>query len=228
MRQIVLDTETTGLDPSKGHRVIEIGAVEIIDRRLTGNNFHVYLNPERPCDPDAVRIHGLTDEFLQDKPLFADLAEDFLAYLGSDELIIHNAPFDIGFLSAELGLLQRGKLPNPVIDTLVEARRRFPGQKNDLDTLCRRYSVDNSQRSLHGALLDCELLAEVYLAMSGGQVDMGLMDAAPADATGKSRVRTLPAVRPQGRLRVISASPEEKAAHAAYLAGMGNALWEKV
>ncbi|MBU2754878.1 DNA polymerase III subunit epsilon [Acidithiobacillus sp. CV18-2] len=226
MRQIVLDTETTGLDPSKGHRVIEIGAVEIIDRRLTGNNFHVYLNPERPCDPDAVRIHGLTDEFLQDKPLFADLAEDFLAYLGSDELIIHNAPFDIGFLSAELGLVQRSKLQNPVIDTLVEARRRFPGQKNDLDTLCRRYAVDNSQRSLHGALLDCELLAEVYLAMSGGQVDMGLMDAAPTDATGKGR--SLPAVRPQGRLRVISASPEEKAAHAAYLAGMGNALWEKV
>ncbi|WP_308389197.1 DNA polymerase III subunit epsilon [Acidithiobacillus sp. AMEEHan] len=228
MRQIVLDTETTGLDPSKGHRVIEIGAVEIIDRRLTGNNFHVYLNPGRSCDPDAVRIHGLTDEFLQDKPLFADLVEEFLAYLGSDELIIHNAPFDIGFLSAELRLLQRGKLQNPVIDTLVEARRRFPGQKNDLDTLCRRYSVDNSQRSLHGALLDCELLAEVYLAMSGGQVDMGLMDAAPADATGKTGTAARPTVRPQGRLRIIAASPEERAAHDAYLAAMGNSLWEKI
>ncbi|MEY2342854.1 DNA polymerase III subunit epsilon [Acidithiobacillus sp. IBUN Pt1247-S3] len=224
VRQIVLDTETTGLDPGKGHRVIEIGAVEIVDRRLTGNNYHVYLNPERSSDPDAVRIHGLTDEFLQDKPLFAELAEGFLAYLGADELIIHNAPFDMGFLGAELTRAQRKKLQNPVFDSLVEARRRFPGQKNDLNTLCRRFSVDNSQRTLHGALLDCELLAEVYLAMTGGQVDMGLLDVSAGNAASKSPVQTT-TPRPEGRLRVIVASAEELAAHDAYLGGMGNALW---
>ncbi len=226
MRQIVLDTETTGLDPGKGHRIIEIGAVEIVDRRLTGNNYHVYLNPERPCDPDAVRIHGLTDEFLQDKPLFGDLMEEFLGYVGNDELIIHNAPFDLGFFAAELRLQQRDQLKNPVYDSLVEARRRFPGQKNDLNSLCRRFAVDNSQRALHGALLDCELLADVYLAMTGGQVDMGLSDAPERVTARPGAVVNLPQ-RPAGRLRVISATAEEMAAHTAYLQQMGNALWQE-
>jgi len=224
MRQIVLDTETTGLDPAQGHRIIEIGAVEIIDRRCTGNNFHVYLNPERPCDPEAVRVHGLTDDFLADKPLFAEQVEAFLAYLGNAELIIHNAPFDLGFLKAELQRLERPSLQNPVYDSLIEARRRFPGQKNDLNTLCRRFFVDNSQRSLHGALLDCELLAEVYLAMTGGQVDIGLQENSPT-SVAEQRSAPRPTLRPQGKLRVITASAEEEAAHAAYLAEMGNALW---
>ncbi|MEL5848764.1 MAG: DNA polymerase III subunit epsilon [Candidatus Igneacidithiobacillus chanchocoensis] len=223
MRQIVLDTETTGLDPAQGHRIIEIGAVEIVDRRCTGNNFHVYLNPERPCDPEAVRVHGLTDDFLADKALFAEQVEAFLAYLGDAELIIHNAPFDLGFLKAELQRLGRPALQNAVYDSLVEARRRFPGQKNDLNTLCRRFSVDNSQRSLHGALLDCELLAEVYLAMTGGQVDIGLQESGPAQVAKPSDARH--SIRPAGNLRVITASVEEEAAHAAYLAGMGDALW---
>ncbi len=226
MRQIVLDTETTGLDPGKGHRIIEIGAVEIVDRRLTGNNYHVYLNPERPCDPDAVRIHGLTDEFLQDKPLFGDLMEEFLGYVGNDELIIHNAPFDLGFFAAELRLQQRDQLKNPVYDSLVEARRRFPGQKNDLNSLCRRFAVDNSQRALHGALLDCELLADVYLAMTGGQVDMGLSDAPERVTARPGAVVNLPQ-RPAGQLRVIAATAEEMAAHTAYLQQMGNALWQE-
>ena len=172
-RQIVLDTETTGLEYRQGHRIIEIGCVELVNRKLTGNNYHVYLNPEREIDQGAMEVHGITNEFLSDKPLFADVYEKMLEYLSDAELIIHNAPFDVGFLNAELE-----RIPNPtptiaqicgVHDTLIQARKMHPGQRNDLDSLCRRYEIDNTHRDLHGALLDAEILADVYLSMTGGR-----------------------------------------------------------
>lgn len=173
LRQIVLDTETTGLDPLQGHRIIEIAAVELIDRQLTGNHFHHYFNPQRDIDPGAVAVHGLTSEFLAEKPLIQHKIDDFIAFIKNAELIIHNAPFDVGFLDNELQLIAKhlGKLSDhcTVFDTLFFARQRHPGQKNNLDALCKRYTVDNSQRLLHGALMDAELLAKVYLAMTGGQ-----------------------------------------------------------
>ncbi len=177
-RQIVLDTETTGLEYRQGHRVIEIGCVELINRKLTGNNYHVYLNPEREIDLGAMEVHGITNEFLSDKPLFADVYEKMLEYLSGAELIIHNAAFDVGFLNAELN---RIAIPTPTIaqicgvhDTLIQARKMFPGQRNDLDSLCRRYEIDNAHRELHGALLDAEILADVYLSMTGGQTLLSL------------------------------------------------------
>ncbi len=178
MRQIILDTETTGLEPEKGHRIIEIGALEMEDRQLTGKNFHCYLNPEREIDDGALEVHGITLESLQDKPLFADIATDFLAFIEGAELVIHNAPFDLGFLDYELSMAGHGtELLSGgarVLDTLELARDMHPGQRNNLDALCKRYEVDNSSRTLHGALLDAEILADVYLAMTGGQVDLGL------------------------------------------------------
>jgi len=178
MRQIILDTETTGLETSQGHRIIEIGCVEMIDRRVTDNHWHFYVNPEREVDAGAFEVHGISNEFLLDKPLFADLADDFLAYVKGAELVIHNAPFDIGFLNYELKLLDDDK---PMLgdicsvrDTLVEARQKHPGQKNSLDALCKRYDIDNSHRSVHGALLDARILADVYLFMTGGQTTLGL------------------------------------------------------
>lgn len=178
MRQIVLDTETTGLEPSQGHRIIEIGCVELVNRRLTGNTWHHYFNPEREIDAGAYAVHGLSNEFLADKPRFADLADEFLDYIRGAELIIHNAPFDVGFLNHELSLLDPPRPPVEeiarVLDTLQMARQKHPGQKNTLDALCKRYQVDNSARSLHGALLDSEILAEVYLMMSGGQTRLML------------------------------------------------------
>ena len=178
MRQIVLDTETTGLEPKEGHRIIEIGGVEVIDRRLTGNRFHQYLQPDREIDAGAVEVHGITNEFLRDKPRFGEIAQDFLTYIAGAELIIHNAAFDVGFLDAELGQW-RADAPRiadlcRVTDTLAMARGLHPGQRNSLDALCRRYAVDNSHRDLHGALLDAEILADVYLAMTGGQVSLQL------------------------------------------------------
>jgi DNA polymerase-3 subunit epsilon len=177
-RQIVLDTETTGLEWAHGHRVIEIGCVELINRRRTSNAFQVYLNPERDIDEGAQQIHGLSQEFLQDKPLFRDVVNDFLHYLSDSELVIHNAPFDIGFLNNELRLLGREERQlsrdNPVLDTLVLARQMNPGQRNTLDALCKRYGVDNTRRNKHGALLDAELLADVYLMMTGGQAILSL------------------------------------------------------
>ena len=179
-RQIVLDTETTGLDPSQGHRIIEVGCVELVNRKLTGNNFHVYINPEREIDQGAIEVHGITNEFLADKPLFQDVAEDLMKYLKGGELIIHNAAFDVGFLDAEYQKLatEYAEIAEAckVFDTLLHARKMFPGQRNDLDSLCRRYEIDNSHRELHGALLDAEILADVYLYMTGGQTSM-LLDA---------------------------------------------------
>ena len=178
MRQIVLDTETTGLEPADGHRIIEIGCVELLDRRLTGNTYHQYLQPDREIDAGAVEVHGITNEVLADKPRFADVAAEFLDFIRGAELVIHNAPFDVGFIDHEFALL--ADPPGPVaqhcmvLDTLVLARHMHPGQRNSLDALCKRYDIDNSQRDLHGALLDAEILADVYLAMTGGQVSLSL------------------------------------------------------
>jgi DNA polymerase-3 subunit epsilon len=178
MRRVILDTETTGLEPEKGHRIIEIGALELVDRRLTGKRFHSYFNPERDIEDGAMEVHGLTLEFLQDKPRFSDVVDELLAFIEGAELVIHNAPFDLGFLDYELSLAGRradalaGRAQ--VLDTLELARELHPGQRNNLDALCKRYEVDNSSRTLHGALLDAEILADVYLAMTGGQVDLGL------------------------------------------------------
>jgi DNA polymerase-3 subunit epsilon len=178
MRQIVLDTETTGLEVSQGHRIIEIGCIELVNRRVTGNHWHYYVNPDRAVDSGAFEVHGISNEFLQDKPRFAVLAEEFHSYVAGAELVIHNAPFDIGFLDNELALLEPpiASLEEScsILDTLLLARRKHPGQKNNLDALCKRYSIDNSNRSLHGALLDARILADVYLAMTGGQTSLGL------------------------------------------------------
>ncbi|MGE5153352.1 MAG: DNA polymerase III subunit epsilon [Bdellovibrio bacteriovorus] len=235
MRQIVLDTETTGLDPQEGHRLIEIGCVELKDRRLTGNNFHQYIQPDREVDAGAVEVHGITNQMLADKPRFSEIAEDFLRYVGGCELIIHNADFDTGFLDHELRLW-RGEGPSirdlcEVTDTLSLARRLHPGQRNSLDALCKRYGVDNSHRELHGALLDAEILADVYLAMTGGQVALAL-GGDPTTESGRDRAAAhrgrLDPNRP--RLRVVRAGPSEQAAHGQRLASIaaangGACLW---
>lgn len=213
MRKIVLDTETTGLDPAQGHRIIEIGALEIVNRQLTGRSFHVYLNPDREIDAGAIAVHGLTNEFLADKPRFADVVGDLGVFIEDAELVIHNAPFDMGFLNAELGLLGRPKLGQPVLDTLKMAKDLHPGQKNNLDALCRRYEVDNSGRSYHGALLDAQLLAEVYLAMTRGQESLGIEAIGEEAEAGRKLKAGLV-------LRVLTPSEEELAAHADYLASL--------
>jgi len=178
MRQIVLDTETTGLEVSQGHRIIEIGCIELVNRRITGNHWHYYVNPDRAVDTGAFEVHGISGEFLQDKPRFSELAEEFHSYVAGAELVIHNAPFDVGFLNNEFALLESPLAPLEencgILDTLLLARQKHPGQKNNLDALCKRYGIDNSNRSLHGALLDARILAEVYLAMTGGQTSLGL------------------------------------------------------
>ncbi len=234
MRQIVLDTETTGLEVSEGHRVIEIGCVELVNRRLTGNTWHQYIQPDREIDAGAIEVHGITNEALADKPRFADIAGEFLEFIDNAELVIHNAPFDIGFLDNELGLYNR-KLPSlaercRIVDTLELARRQHPGQRNSLDALCKRYEIDNSQRELHGALLDAEILADVYLAMTGGQVTLSLDSHAGNQGTHVQDIRRLPEDRPA--LRVIAATQEELAAHEARLNAIdgqsdGCALWRR-
>ena len=178
MRQIVLDTETTGLEPKQGHRIIEIGALELVDRQATGRQYHVYINPERDIEQGALEVHGITEEFLRDKPRFAEISDDLLTFVDGAELVIHNAPFDIGFIDNELSLTghEHSSITDvaSVLDTLELAKDLHPGQRNNLDALCKRYDVDNTSRTLHGALLDAEILADVYLAMTGGQVDLGL------------------------------------------------------
>lgn len=231
MRQIVLDTETTGLEPALGHRIIEIAAVELINRRLTGNHFHRYLNPEREIDEGAQQVHGLNLEFLSDKPRFADIVDEFLDFIRGAELIIHNAPFDIGFLDHELALLGREPLLSHcagVVDTLKLAREMHPGQRNSLDALCKRYGVDNSGRTLHGALLDAELLADVYLALTRGQESLMIELEAPA-----SRLQGIPLKGGDRPLIVLRASEEELAAHEALLAELdkesrGACVWRAV
>ena len=223
-RQIVLDTETTGLDPKDGHRIIEVGCVEMINRRLTGNNFHHYLQPDRAIDAEAEAVHGISSAFLADKPRFENIVEDLLAYLRGAELIIHNAPFDIGFLNHELQLVDPAYQPMSaycsVTDTLVMARQLFPGQRASLDALCKRYEINNAHRTLHGALLDAEILADVYLAMTGGQVSLllGGEDDSNRDADGGAGIRRITA--DVSRLRVIAADDTELAAHAERVAAI--------
>ena len=234
MRQIVLDTETTGLEPEQGHRIIEIGCVELFERRLTGRNFHQYLQPDRVIDAAAVEVHGITNEFLADKPRFGDIVADLLAYLEGAELIIHNAPFDVGFLNAELARIS-GCQPLEgycsVLDTLVMARELHPGQRNSLDALCGRYGVNNEHREKHGALLDAEILADVYLSMTGGQTSLSLEDdETRGTADGARRIRRLPADRMP--LRVVCATPDELAQHERRLAAIdkasgGNCVWRR-
>ena len=237
MRQIVLDTETTGLESSQGHRIIEIGCVELENRRLTGNHYHQYVNPQREIDQGAIEVHGITNEFLNDKPLFERVAADFVEFVRGAELIIHNAPFDLGFLDAELKRLpqQKGSMTDlcGVVDTLVMARAKHPGQRNNLDALCNRYDVDNSQRDLHGALLDAEILADVYLAMTGGQTTFQLSDATANSGDGgpgSQQIRRLAADRPV--LPILRASEQEQAAHEAQLDAIaassgGKVLWRE-
>jgi DNA polymerase-3 subunit epsilon len=229
MRQIVLDTETTGLEPADGHRVIEIGALELNDRRPTQRHFHYYLNPDRAMDPGALEVHGITSEFLADKPRFADIVDEFLNFIDGADLVIHNAPFDVGFLDSELALLgsERGRIADyaSITDSLQLARRLHPGMKNSLDALCRRYQVDNTRRTLHGALLDAEILTEVYLLMTGGQTSLSLEHAAEA---GPER-STLDAT-PRAPLVVRRATEQELADHQRRLeriqkASGGNCHW---
>jgi DNA polymerase-3 subunit epsilon len=232
MRQIFLDTETTGLSPEAGDRVIEIGCVEMVNRRLTDNNLHFYLNPQRSSHEDALRVHGLTDEFLADKPLFAQVVDDLLAYLKDAEIIIHNASFDIGFLNEELKRVGRPKFPTfvaSVTDSLVLAREMFPGKANSLDALCRRLEVDNTNRTLHGALLDAGLLAEVYIRMTRGQDS--LVQAEPEEGSAQFAVEAVDFSQLQ--LPVLAANDEEASAHAAVLAELdkasgGKTVWRQL
>ncbi|MEM0673904.1 MULTISPECIES: DNA polymerase III subunit epsilon [Dickeya] len=220
-RQIVLDTETTGMNKLgvhyEGHKIIEIGAVEVVNRRLTGRHFHVYLRPDRLIDPEAYNVHGISDEFLADKPTYAEVADDFIDFIRGAELVIHNASFDIGFMDYEFRLLGRD-IPKTetfctITDSLLMARRLFPGKRNNLDALCDRYQIDNSKRTLHGALLDAEILAEVYLSMTGGQTSLAF------SMEGESQQQTVQAEtiqrisRPASALTVLYASDDELVAH---------------
>ena len=229
-RQIVLDTETTGLEPSQGHRIIEIGCVELINRRLTGNNYHQYLQPDREIDEGALQVHGISNAFLKDKPRFSDVVGDLMSYLKGAELVIHNAPFDVGFLDHELKRVgkEQGVIADHcgIIDTLVMARKMHPGQKNNLDALCKRYDVNNTQRELHGALLDAEILSDVYLRMTGGQVGLALdSEQATTKDDGVTGIPGISSDRPP--LRIVSASKEELSAHAEFLKRMGDGcLWQ--
>jgi len=229
-RQIVLDTETTGLSASDGHRIIEIGCVEMVNRRLTGRTLHHYLNPERDIDEGAMQVHGLTLEMLADKPLFAQVADEFIEFVSGAEILIHNAAFDVGFLDAEFKRLRRknlGQYCGEVIDTLAMARELHPGRRNSLDVLCDRYGVSNAHRKLHGALLDAELLADVYLAMTRGQDSLEIVSTATAQAAQIN----LSGDWPPKNLRVVMANEQELAAHAEQLASISKdrgepALWQ--
>ena len=237
MRQVVLDTETTGLSTGQGHRIIEIGCLELVNRRLTGREFHCFLNPDRNIDEGAERIHGISREDLETEPRFAEIVDDFLEFVAGAELIIHNASFDVGFINNELQLMQH---PQPkiedhaqVLDTLVLARQLHPGQRNSLDALCKRYEIDATRRNVHGALIDSELLAYVYLAMTGGQADLSLDDtsagARPGARTEDRRAPGTAPASPDLQLLVIKASPEEAAEHDAMLEKIrksGACVWD--
>lgn len=228
MRQVILDTETTGIDPKEGHRLVEIGAVEMINRRYTGRTYHQYINPERHIDAEVVAIHGIDDEKVANEPVFAQIADDFWAFIDGAELVIHNAPFDVGFIDHELGILNQRRNAPPlgpvrehcaVLDTLTMARKLHPGQRNSLDALCKRYDIDNGHRVLHGALLDSEILADVYLAMTGGQTALTLdaetstnkqQDQQANEGLAVQRLSLTP-----GQLRVIRPSEAEQTAHLA-------------
>lgn len=236
-RIVVLDTETTGLEPSKGHRIIEIGCVELVNRKLTGRHYHQYIQPEREVEEQAIEIHGITNEFLVGKPIFSDVMDEFMAFIDGAELVIHNAPFDIGFLNHELAEYGANKYKPvthycSVIDTLVMARQKHPGQKNNLDALCKRYGVDNSQRDLHGALLDSEILADVYLLMTGGQRALSLSDSEEDGDNNNNRTSAIRRLSATIDLPIITASAEEMALHEKKLeaidkASQGNCVWLK-
>ncbi|HTE41122.1 MAG TPA: DNA polymerase III subunit epsilon [Steroidobacteraceae bacterium] len=235
MRQIIVDTETTGLEPEQGHRIIEIGCVEVINRRATGRTFHRYVRPDREVDPGAMQVHGITNEFLASKPRFAEVAEELIEFISGAELVIHNAPFDVAFLDAEFKRLANarrrvGELCQ-VLDTLALARKMHPGQRNGLDALCKRYSVDNSHREFHGALLDARILLDVYLAMTGGQSALILDDEAKATIIAAGAQQR--AARPVGAIPVIVASIVELESHERFLAALdkssgGKTLWRQV
>ncbi|MGH1374549.1 MAG: DNA polymerase III subunit epsilon [Cellvibrionaceae bacterium] len=232
MRQIVLDTETTGLEPSQGHRIIEIGCVELVNRKLTGRHYHQYIKPNRLVDEGAMEVHGITDEFLMDKPVFEQIAGEFLSFIEGAQLVIHNAPFDVGFINHEFNLLKPTIAPVAdhcsVIDTLVMARQKHPGQKNNLDALCKRYGVDNSQRDLHGALLDAEILADVYLFMTGGQTNL-LLGADSSDTGGAAQISGITRLNP-GRIAtpIIFANDDELKQHEGKLSQLGEeCIWRK-
>ena len=220
MRQIFLDTETTGLDPNQGHRIIEIAAIEIQNRQQTNNRFHAYLNPERDIDPAAQEVHGISMEFLQDKPFFIDISEEFLSFIGDAEVIIHNAPFDVGFINMELGKIGDKKIEEcclEITDSLKLAKEIRPGQRNSLDSLCRAYGINNSQRSLHGALLDAELLGEVFLAMTRGQEAFSINF-----TEEKSAIELTP--DNQSMLRVVKPTKDEEDLHKNYLSNLNGKI----
>lgn len=228
-RQIVLDTETTGLDPKAGHRIVEVAALELMNYLPSGAVFHKYVNPERDMPQEAFDVHGLSEAFLSDKPLFSTIAQDFLDFIGEDELIIHNARFDVGFLNAELGRLSLNPIPmEQARDTVAIARKKFPGSQVSLDALCRRFGIDNSARTLHGALLDCELLAEVYLELIGGRqpelLGAAQQSGTAAAARGQSMPNAAKAVRPPRR---FSLSAEEESAHVEMLKDLNEPIWLK-
>jgi DNA polymerase III subunit epsilon len=235
MRQIVLDTETTGLSPENGDRIIEIGCVELVNRKLTGNNLHHYINPERDSDPEALKVHGISNEFLLDKPKFVAVAQELLDYLSGAELIIHNAPFDMGFLNKELERLKLGRLDAHVagvIDTLAMAKELYPGKRNSLDALCSRLEVDNSDRTLHGALLDAELLADVYINMTRGQNALGIDLSGAEGPTGSESVSVELNDLSAFVLPVLQANESERMAHESLLTDLdkstkGKTVWRK-
>ncbi len=243
MRQIILDTETTGIDPREGHRLIEIGAVEMVNRRLTGRTYHQYINPERDIEAEAVAVHGITNERVAEEPVFAQVADDFWAFIAGAELVIHNAPFDVGFMDHEFEMLNRRRGEprlGPVaehcriLDTLKLARDKHPGQRNNLDALCKRYEIDNGHRVLHGALLDAEILADVYLAMTGGQTALSLDPSAASEGDGQQQsglaIRRID-LEP-GRLRVVAPDERELAAHRDKLSRIreaaGECAWDRL
>jgi len=235
MRQVVLDTETTGLEAEQGHRILEIGCVEVLDRKLTRRQLHQYINPQRASDEGALEVHGITTEFLADKPVFADIFPAFLEFVKGAELVIHNAPFDVGFINAEMKRMspKLGVLTDycTIVDSLSLARQKHPGQKNNLNALCKRYTVDNSQRELHGALLDAEILADVYLLMTGGQVTLSLGDSEDKSGAPGGEWHRLPADRQ--KLNVVHARSDELQRHEKKLALIdkvsgGNCVWQKL
>jgi DNA polymerase-3 subunit epsilon len=230
-RLIVLDTETTGLSPQDGHKIIEIGCVELINRRLTGNRFHTYINPNRAIDAGAMAVHGITNEFLQDKPYFADIADEFIEFIRGAELVIHNAPFDVGFINHEFTQLSLGTVKeySTVFDTLAFARKKHAGQRNSLDALCKRYNIDNSHRELHGALLDAEILADVYLLMTGGQ--FSLLDAQHEAENPETHKDVKRVLTDRAALKIIPCNETELDLHEKRLTAIekasGNCLWKK-
>ncbi len=233
-RLVVLDTETTGLNPQEGHRIIEIGCVELVNRRLTGKRFHAYINPERIIDAGAIEVHGITNQFLEDKPVFADVVKDFIAFIQDSELVIHNAPFDVGFINYEFSRLsnQAGTVADysKVFDTLSYARKKHPGQRNSLDALCKRYSIDNSHRELHGALLDAEILADVFLLMTGGQSSLLDEGQGGSESAVVSRaLKSVSADRPA--LNIIRCTEQELGEHQQRLEAVekasGACLWNQ-